>query len=488
MKILIASSEAVPFSKTGGLADVTGALLKEYKKSKQDARLIVPLYKKTRENFKLQDTGKKITVPVGNKNVSGSIFSNGDSTLFIDCKEFFDRDELYSSSKGDYPDNAARFSFFSRGILETCKALNFMPDIIHCNDWQTGLVPIYLKYAFKGDKSFSKTFVLTTIHNIGYQGIFPASDMFFTGLDRAFFSPEGIEFYGKINFLKACLISADFITTVSSNYAKEILTKEYGFGLEGVLRKRAPDIAGIINGIDYKEWNPKKDPYIIANYDSKNLSNKKKCKAQLLKECSIKSNPNAPLIGIVSRLSAQKGIDLILDSIEKIISMGANIIILGKGDEVFQIRLLAAAEKYKGKIYFKLGFQDELAHKIYAGSDIFLMPSRYEPCGLGQMIAMRYGTIPVARKTGGLADTISDYQPLTNDGTGFLFTDYTPSSLINCLKTAITVYTVKNKWDNLKRSAMDTDFSWNASAKKYIELYKFILSKKHYKPTVDISG
>ena len=214
----------------------------------------------------------------------------------------------------------------------------------------------------------------------------------------------------------------------------------------------------------------------------------KKCKAQLLKECSIKSNTDAPLIGIVSRLSTQKGIDLILDSIEKIISMGANIIILGKGDELLRIKLLAAAEKYKGKLCFKTGFQDDLAHRIYAGSDIFLMPSRYEPCGLGQMIAMRYGALPVARKTGGLADTVSDYQPLTNKGTGFLFKEYTSSSLINCLKTALTAYTVKNKWDNLKRNAMAVDFSWKASAKKYIELYKFISGKKYYKPLINIPG
>lgn len=488
MRILIAASEAVPFSKTGGLADVTGALLKEYKKLRHDAVLILPFYKKTKENFKLKNTGKKISVITGNKNISGSIFSDGDSTFFIDCKDFFDRDELYSIPQGDYPDNAARFSFFSRGILETCKAIDFMPDIIHCNDWQTGLVPIYLKYKFGGDKFFTKTFVLLTIHNIGYQGIFPASDMFFTGLDREFFNPEGIEFYGKINFLKAGIISSDFITTVSGNYAKEILTKEYGFGLDGVIRKRTPDIAGIANGIDYKEWDPQKDTYIAANYDAENPGGKKKCKAELLKECPIKSGTDAPLIGIVTRLSAQKGIDLILDSMEEIMSIGANIVILGKGDELFQKRLLAAAEKHKGRLCFKLGFQEGLAHKIYAGADIFLMPSRYEPCGLGQMIAMRYGTLPVARETGGLADTISDYQPLTNKGTGFLFADHTSSSLINCLKTAFTVYTVKNKWNKLRRNAMDINFSWNASAKKYIELYRFISSKKHYKPPISVSG
>ena len=262
MKILIATPEAVPFAKTGGLADVTGALLNEYRKMKEEAYLVMPLYGRVRENFKLKDTGLKISVPLGNRKLKGRIFSYENSAYFIECDEFFDREEIYGTPAGDYPDNAARFIFFSRGVLETCKALGFKPDIIHCNDWQTGLIPLYLKAIYSSDKFFDRTASIITIHNLGYQGLFPQSDMPLTGFDRSLFTPEGIEFYGKINFLKAGLISADSITAVSNNYAKEILSREYGFGLDGVLRKRASALTGIVNGIDSREWNPESDAFI----------------------------------------------------------------------------------------------------------------------------------------------------------------------------------------------------------------------------------
>jgi len=485
MKILIATPEAVPFAKTGGLADVTGALLKEYNKMEGEAYLILPLYKRVKENFKLKNTGLKIKVPVGNRNPTGRIFSAGSpaqergaTTYFIECNEFFDRADLYGTPNGDYSDNAARFVFFSRGILEACKALNLKPDVIHCNDWQTGLVPLYLKTIYKSDRFFSKTATVITIHNLGYQGLFSAPEMPLTGLDPVLFNPEGIEFYGKINFLKAGLISADLITTVSNNYAKEILNKEYGFGLEGVLKKRSSALVGIINGIDYSEWDPGTDILIPKNYSAKDIAGKRDCKLQLMKNCSMNLNAEMPVVGIVGRLSSQKGLDLILESIEGIVSTGANLIILGKGDEIFHIRLSEAAERYKGRVYVKIGFQNDLAHKIYAGSDIFLMPSRYEPCGLGQLIAMRYGTIPVARKTGGLADTITDYEPLTGDGTGFLFSDYTQSALYGCLKRALCVYVDKTRWQNLILNTMKMDYSWKNSAKKYIELYNRAIKLK----------
>ena len=394
MKILIATPEAVPFAKTGGLADVTGALRNEYRKMKEEAYLVMPLYGRVKENFKLRDAGLKISVPLGNRKVKGRIFTYGDSAYLIECDEFFDREEIYGTPRGDYPDNAARFIFFSRGVLEACRALGFKPDVIHCNDWQTGLIPLYLKTIYKSDKFFDRTVSIITIHNLGYQGLFPQSDMPLTGFDKSLFTPEGIEFYGKINFLKAGLISADSITTVSHNYAKEILSREYGFGLDGVLRKRASALTGIVNGIDRKEWNPESDAFIKRNYSLKDIDGKKECKLQLLKECSIRPDAERPLIGMVGRLSSQKGLDLILESLDEILSTGANLIILGRGDEMFQRRLSSAAKKYKGRMYVKAGFEDSLAHKIYAGSDIFLMPSRYEPCGIGQLIAMRYGTIP----------------------------------------------------------------------------------------------
>ncbi len=477
MKIVIATPEAVPFAKTGGLADVTGALLKEYRKMKEEAYLVMPLYGRVRENFKLRDTGLKISVPMGNRKLKGRIFSydppeaDKASAYFIECDEFFDREELYGTPRGDYPDNAARFIFFSRGVLEACRTLGFRPDIIHCNDWQTGLLPLYLKTIYSSDKFFDRTASIITIHNLGYQGLFPQSDMPLTGFDRSLFTPEGIEFYGKINFLKAGLISADSITTVSNNYAKEILSREYGFGLDGVLRKRASALTGIVNGIDSREWNPESDAFIKRNYSLKDIDGKKECKLQLLKECSIKPDAEMPLAGMVGRLSSQKGLDLILESLDEVLSTGANLIILGRGDEIFHRRLSSAAEKYKGRLHVKIGFEDSLAHKIYAGADTFLMPSRYEPCGIGQLIAMRYGTIPVARRTGGLADTVLDHRPLEGEGTGFLFSDYTADALQDCLKRALCVYANKARWKKLIRSAMKTNFSWSDSAKRYIELY-----------------
>ena len=478
MKILIATPEAVPFAKTGGLADVTGALLNEYRKMKEEAYLVMPLYGRVRENFKLKDTGLKISVPLGNRKLKGRIFSYENSAYFIECDEFFDREEIYGTPRGDYPDNAARFIFFSRGVLETCRALGFKPDIIHCNDWQTGLIPLYLKAIYSSDKFFDRTASIITIHNLGYQGLFPQSDMPLTGFDRSLFTPEGIEFYGKINFLKAGLISADSITTVSNNYAKEILSREYGFGLDGVLRKRASALTGIVNGIDSREWNPESDAFIKRNYSLKDIDGKKECKLQLLKECSIRPDAERPLIGMVGRLSGQKGLDLVLESLDEIFSAGANLIILGRGDEIFHRRLSSVAKKYKCRMYVKAGFEDSLAHKIYAGSDIFLMPSRYEPCGIGQLIAMRYGTIPVARRTGGLADTILDHRPLNGEGTGFLFSDYTADALQGCLKRALCVYVNKTQWEKLIRSAMKMNFSWPDSAKRYIELYDKVARMK----------
>jgi len=484
VKILIATPEAIPFAKTGGLADVTGALLKEFNGLKEKACLILPLYKAVKEKFKLKDTGLTIKAPVGYRDFTGRIFSyslsqaDNPSAYFIECDDFFDREDLYGTPEGDYNDNAARFIFFSRGVLEACKALKFKPDVIHCNDWQTGLVPLYLKTIYKPDKFFGNTASVITVHNLGYQGLFPAPAMLLTGLDLKLFNPEGIEFYGKVNFLKAGLIAADSITTVSNNYAKEILSKEYGFGLDGVLRKRAPALTGIINGIDYNEWNPAADSFIPQKYSVRDMEGKRKCKLRLLKDCNMKPDIEAPVIGMVGRLSGQKGLDLVLESLGEILSAGASLIILGKGDELFHARLSEAAKKYKGRMYLKIGFEDKLAHRIYAGSDIFLMPSRYEPCGLGQIIAMRYGTIPAARKTGGLADTILDYEPLTFKGTGFLFSDYTPSALQDCLKRALCVYVDKPRWQRLVLNTMKADFSWIRSAKKYIELYNRLVTAK----------
>jgi starch synthase len=477
MKILIASSEAVPYIKTGGLADVAGALCKEYQKMKRDVHIILPLYKKIKESrVLLKDIRVKIKVPLGNKIIEGKIFSDQSSKyFFIACDEFFDRKELYGTSEGDYSDNASRFIFFSRGILEACKALRFKPDIIHCNDWQTGLVPLYLKTIYDSDRFFSNTATVLTIHNLGYQGLFPASVMPVIGLGLEFFRPERIEFYGNVNFLKAGIIYSDILNTVSYTYSKEILSKESGFGLDGVLRSRVRDLYGVINGIDYEEWDPLKDKFIYANYSYNDISGKAECKKELLK-LLFKTSKNLksekiPLISMIGRLTSQKGPDLVIQSVDEIISSGVKLIILGKGDEIFQRKFLEMGRRYKNDVSVIIGFEESLAHKIYAGSDFFIMPSRYEPCGLGQLIASRYGCIPIARKTGGPADTIHDFEPMTSKGTGFLFTDYTPAALLDAVKRALCVYTDGEKMNKMIINGMKMDFSWKKSAKKYIELY-----------------
>ena len=478
MKILIVTPEAVPYVKTGGLADVTGALVKEYRRMGEEAYIILPLYKKTKGGqSSLRDTGIKIRVPAGDKIREGKIFSNQSPAYFIGCDEFFDRQELYGTPKGDYSDNASRFIFFSRGVLETCKRLNLKPDIIHCNDWQTALIPFYLKTLYKEDDFFIKTATLLTVHNLGYQGLFSSSEMPLTGVGRELFNPEDIKFYGKINFLKAGLISADILTTVSNAYAKEILYKEFGFGLEGVLKKRETDLYGVINGIDYEEWDPSKDKFIPENFSIENLKGKAECRRQLVRELSFETEKR-PLIGMVGRFCAQKGLDLVLESIAELLSLEVNLVILGRGDEAFHIGFSEAAKEYKGRFSVITGSEEPLAHKIYAGSDFFLIPSRYEPCGLVQLIASRYGSIPIARRTGGLADTIQDYDPLTSEGTGFLFSDYTPSAMLDAIKRALCVYTDRDKMQKMIINVMKKDFSWERSAKRYIELYNVAIEKK----------
>jgi starch synthase len=482
MKILIASPEAVPYVKTGGLADVAGALCKEFRRMKHRAYIILPLYKQIKQKLSpLRDTGITVNVPVGGRIIKGRILSDESCAFFIRCDEFFDRQELYGTPEGDYPDNASRFVFFSRGIIETCKALNFRPDIIHCNDWQTGLIPLYLKTLYSKDVFFEKTSTFLSIHNMGYQGVFPASEMPLTNLGGEFFHPEGIEFYGKINFLKAGLIFADMLGTVSKTYAREILSKDFGFGLDGVLRKRQADIRGVINGIDYEEWDPSKDNFLAVNFSGNDISGKAGCKRAAIKKLFRPKDPNTaermPLIGMVGRFSGQKGLDLVLQSIPELLSFGVRLAILGKGDEIFQRSLSEIGEKYKSMISVTIGFDDAIAHMIYAGSDFFLMPSRYEPCGLGQLIALRYGAIPVARKTGGLLDTVQDFEPLASKGTGFLFSDYTSSAMIDALKRAFCVYTDAEKKRRMVYDGMLQDFSWKRSAGTYIALYKTLQMK-----------
>jgi len=468
MKVLIAASEATPFAKTGGLADVVGSLAAELRGQGVDARVILPLYRGIKGKFKPKYTGRAVAVELGARRLVSKVYSHGDHAYFVECNEFFDRKEIYGTALGEYEDNAFRFIFFSKAALEAAKALGFMPDVVHANDWQTALIPLYLKTVQK--RHFKATASLFTIHNLGYQGIFPPSAMSLTGLPTEMFNPGELEFYGSVNLLKAGIISADAVTTVSPAYAVEIQGEEHGFGLNGVLRSRDNKILGILNGIDYKEWNPGDDPWIPERFGAGDLSGKAVCKERLARKCLFKDS-GAPLAGMVGRLVAQKGVDIFLEAAEDILACGVNVVVLGKGEDSLQRRLRELARKRAGKFHLALDYDEGLAHMIYAGADMLLIPSQYEPCGITQMIAMRYGAVPVARATGGIRDTVADYDHLRGKGTGFVFSAYSSSALVECVKRALCVYLQEGRWDSIRKACMGKDFSWKRSAARYKALY-----------------
>lgn len=480
MKILIAASEAVPYAKTGGLADVTGSLVKEFRSRGIDASVILPLYRSVRENFSLFRTGKTLNINIRGNSASAEIWASerfhSPSAYFVDCPAFFDRPELYGTAQGAYPDNAYRFSFFSLAVISACAALGIRPDVIHCNDWQTALIPLYLKDFYRKRDFFRRTSSVFTIHNLGYQGQFAPSDISYTGLGWEYFTPEKLEFWGGLNFMKAGLLYSDAVSTVSETYASEILDPSAGFGLDGVLRRRREDLHGILNGIDYEDWNPETDPAIPARYGIGNMAGRSVCRSRLIKTAGL-SGIKGPIFGIVGRLSHQKGFDVAADAIDHIVAMGAGVVVLGKGEEHYQNLMKASAAKYPGKVFVKIGFEEELGRLIYSGSDFFLMPSRYEPCGLGQLIALKYGSIPVARRTGGLADTIRDFTGRTEEATGFLFDDPTVSGLMSAVGRAGAAYSDPVIMERLVENAMRADFSWKVSAGRYLDLYR-LASKK----------
>jgi starch synthase len=475
MKVLIATPEAVPYAKTGGLADVAGVLLKELRGRGVEASLVLPLYGSIGKKSAFRRTGLSVALDMGGQTVQASIRTSDKSpcpeAYFIECEPLFGRPALYGSAEGDYPDNALRFAFFSRAVLEMCCAMDIRPDVIHCNEWQTAMIPLYLRKFYADRCSLNGAAALFTIHNLGYQGIFPASDLRLTGLGGDYFTPENLEFYGKLNFMKAGLVFADLISTVSSTYAREILERENGFGLEGVLQQRRNDLYGVVNGIDYERWDPATDPLIPVRYDARDPGGKLQCKKALLAEAGVADGKRA-LFGVVSRLSSQKGLDLLADAIEELIALQANVVVVGKGEHRYERLLQDVSARYRERVFVKIGFEERMARLVYAASDFFLMPSRYEPCGLGQLIAMRYGAIPVARKTGGLADTVEDYSPSDRRGTGFLFSDYSSAALLYAVRRALEVFRDKKKMRGMVAAAMRADYSAGRSAEKYLDLYQ----------------
>jgi starch synthase len=481
MKILFAASEVVPFAKTGGLADVAAGLPAALRELGHDVRVIMPKYRSVDvSGGSLKKTGERIHASVGDVIRTGELFTatlpSGVPVYLVRNDHFFDRDDLYGTSKGDYPDNASRFIFFSRAILDAMKGMDFWPDVLHLNDWQTGLAALYLK-TYQGFAGYDKVASLFTIHNLGYQGLFWHYDLPLTGVGWDYFTPEGIEFYGKVSFLKAGLIYADGISTVSRKYAREMQTREFGFGLEGVLQERSRDLSGILNGVDYDTWDPATDPLIPAPYSSHNLKGKKACKKALLAEFGLTGNLERPLIGCVSRLTSQKGFDLIAAIEKDMMEADLAMVVLGTGDEKYERFFSRLSKKYPGRVGVKITYDNRVAHLIEAGSDLFLMPSRYEPCGLNQMYSLKYGAVPIVRATGGLDDTVINFNPRTRSGNGFKFAEYSPKKLSATLRRALRIYRDKVLWKDLVKNAMECDFSWSRPALEYEKLYSRLVKK-----------
>lgn len=485
--IVFAASEAVPFAKTGGLADVAGALPGWLGRLKQDIVIVIPCYGSIElEKYKLKNEGS-FNVPYADNVVKAELYHGALTTepevpvYFIGNDSFFtNRNGIYQEEGKDYGDNAERFAFFNRAILEMCRHCAIKPDLIHCNDWQTGLIPVYLKTLYADDPFLRSTASLFTIHNIAYQGLFDPSRIFrITMLPGEIFDIEGVEFRGSFSFIKAGIYYADAVSTVSETYREEIQTEEYGFGLHGLLRTRNRDLYGIMNGIDYSLWDPGHDTSIVATYTQRTIEGKSANKEAAMRKLGMIPAKDAPLIVIVSRLDHQKGLDLVYEIRDDLMKRNLRLAVLGTGDPLLHRLFTDMAAEFPGRIGIMLKYDDETARLLYSGGDMFLMPSRYEPCGIGQMIALAYGAIPIVRGTGGLADAVQDYDAAgPGRGNGFVFRDFTGSALLERIDRAIEIYRDSMAWRSLIMRAMSADYSWETAAKKYIDVYRRTINKK----------
>jgi starch synthase len=489
LNILVASSEVVPFAKTGGLADVCGALPIEVARLGHGVTVFLPAYRQARNcGQPIENTDVVLDIPIGNKIVSGRLLKSwlpgSDVTVYlVDQPAYFDRQELYRENGEDYRDNCERFVFFSRAVLESIRLLDLNVDVVHAHDWQTGLIPAYLKIEYASAPGYEHIASLMTIHNMAFQGQFWHWDMLLTGIDWKFFNWHQMEFYGKLNLLKTGIVFSDSINTVSRRYAEEIQNTPLGSGLENVLQSRRSVLSGIINGVDYRQWNPATDQHLPVNYGCHDWAiGKAACKKALQSEFGLRVDPSVPLLGIVGRLADQKGFDLI----EKIIEHWAKSCdvqwsILGTGDAKYHELFTRLAAEFPGRVAVRLEFNDRLAHLVEAGADMFVMPSRFEPCGLNQLYSLKYGTVPIVHATGGLADTITDVNGenlAAHRATGFSFDSYDAASLESALTRACDTFRHdRNTWNQIVTTGMQQDWSWTASAKKYVELYELTVSR-----------
>ncbi len=475
MKILLASSEVHPFSKTGGLADMVGALGKALARAGHEARIVTPLYRGIREQFpKIQRMDWQFDLPLGTSHIQAELFSleveNGLTVYFIHQPDFYNRDGYYLENNISYVDNAERFIFFSKCTAHLARYLSWRPDVVHVHDWQTAFVPaLILQQLREGWGNPPRTCL--TIHNLAYQGTFSASAFALTNLPPDFFTIESGEFYGSLNCLKAGIAFADVITAVSPRYAREITTEEFGCGLDGFLRRRQNKLFGILNGVDYEEWNPVNDPLLEHTYSAASLAGKLANKLALQKELGLPENKKAPLFGTISRLAEQKGVDIQLGALEEMLSADIQFVLLGSGSPDFERGYYELARRFPGKVVVRMGYDEKLAHRIEAACDFYLMPSRFEPSGLNQMYSLRYGTIPIVRATGGLDDSVIDFTQDAPRANGIKFHEYSARALAKAIRKALAIYGQPDLLHCYRLNGMRSDFSWKQSVGEYLKVY-----------------
>ncbi len=483
LNIVFVASEASPLAKTGGLADVVGSLPHALKRLGHDVTVIIPFY---RQHIKpaglhLTPLGKPVHLRIDGTDrwvPLHAVKTGGLDFVLVEQDDLFDREGLYGPAGGAYDDNPLRFFLFTQAALEAANRLQRPVDIFHCHDWQTALLPLLLRRQCLHLPHIATARCVYTIHNLAYQGVFPPGWVDRLDIPADLFNPEGFEFHGQINFMKAGILICDHVTTVSETYAGEILTPAYGWGLEGFLSLNSHKLSGIVNGLNVSEWDPASDRLIAGNFSLGRMKGKQACKADLQRRAGLEENPDTPLLAMISRLAEQKGVDILIPAIADWLQAGYQIVILGSGDPVYEKMLHGQAGLRPGQMYFYSGFNEALAHRIYAGADIFLMPSRFEPCGLSQLMSMRYGTIPVARATGGLKDTVLDYDAARSKATGFIFEHADAGDMKRAVQRAIHAFETKNAWRRLIGRAMRRDSSWDASAEKYLALYELILKEQ----------
>ncbi|MFQ5912023.1 MAG: glycogen synthase GlgA [Nitrospinota bacterium] len=476
MNILMMASEMAPFAKTGGLGDVMAALPESLLALGEEVRVVIPLYPRfMKGRFDTEPVETALRLPFKRRDEVVGIHQwtspKGLIVYFVAQDNYFDRDGLYGDSEGDFPDNAARFSCFTLAGLESCRLLGWKPDVIHAHDWHASLAPAYLKRHYADDPVLGGARSICTIHNVAFQGLFPGESFGVTELPDDLFSADGLEFFGEVNFLKGGILFSDLITTVSEKYSQEIQTEEFGCGLAGFLRRVSGKLRAILNGVDYGEWDPSHDPYLPVPYDVEHLERKRQGRAALLADCGL-PDTGSPLIGMVTRLTHQKGIDLLAGTIDRLMALDLSLILLGMGERNYEEILRETARRYPEKAAVFIQFDNGLAHRIEAGADVFLMPSRYEPCGLNQIYSLRYGTVPIVRATGGLDDTIEAFDPVTLRGNGIKFEEYTPEALLRAVREALGYFADPPLWATLMKNGMSAYFGWEVSARKYQQVYR----------------